>query len=103
MATVRELEAVFAHLVEVQAPDIDSLPEGTDSADWFRAQEFAIARASPTGNVVGLASAGLPELLAFAQSLRRGDPRYVRGTRLNSFVDQVFSEIVAVRRGRAAG
>jgi len=81
MATIGRLEAVFAHLVEVEAPAIDSLPENTDSADWLRAQDFATARVSPTGNVVGLAKAGVPEPLTFATAVRATDPRYARGTR----------------------
>ncbi len=103
MATIGGLEAVFAHLVEAEAPAIDSLPENTDSADWLRAQDFATARVSPTGNVVGLAKARVPELLTFATAVRATDPRYARGTRLNSFVERVFAEIVAVARSRAGG
>lgn len=103
MATIGGLEAVFAHLVEVEAPAIDSLPENTNSADWLRAQDFATARVSPTGNVVELAKAGVPELLTFATAVRATDPRYARGTRLNSFVERVFAEIVAVARSRAGG
>ncbi|OYV24575.1 MAG: hypothetical protein B7W99_01630 [Rhodospirillales bacterium 20-58-10] len=103
MATVAELEIVFSHLVEAQAPAIDSLPEGADSMGWLLTQDFAMARVSPTGNVIGLAKAGLPGLLAFAKAVRAMNPRYARGTRIKPFVEQVFSQVVAVRRGRSAG
>lgn len=101
MTTLNQLVAVFDQLVEAQAPDIDNLPPGTDSIAWFRAHGFVAARASVTGSVVGLPPDGLSAWLEFARAVRTGDPRYARGTRLNPFVEQLFTEVVRLKRGSA--
>lgn len=56
-----------------------------------------------TGSVVGLPPGGLPAWLEFAGAVRAGDPRYARGTRLNPFVEQLFTEVVRLKRGSAGG
>lgn len=104
MITISDLEAVFSHLIEAQLPHVDSLPEGSSSTDWIRAQNLVEARVeTATGKVIGIASDGIPVLAALAKGMRTANPQYARGTRLRSFITQLVSEIVNLKRGRAGG
>jgi hypothetical protein len=102
MTTVKDLQAVFSHLVERQVPDVASLPAGTSLSDWIRTQKIVAATVeTSTGKIIGFDHTGA--LAAFAKSTRAGNPQYSRGSSLRSFITRLISEIVILKRGRADG
>ncbi len=98
MGTLDDLVAVFADLVEVQAPAIKDLPAGVDSAAWIKAQGIVHGRADLHGRIIGFKPEGMPGVLALAKAFRSANPAYARGTQLRSFLKMLISQLVTLKR-----
>jgi hypothetical protein len=99
MATIQELKQLIERLAVEQAPAIDTFVDGEDTLTWLRAQRFVLfSTDAGTGQFTGLRPEDMPVLISFAKSLRKTNLKYLGGAQFGTFVQQVFNEVVTLRR-----
>ena len=99
MPSLDELVQLVKQLIVVQAPEINTFKEGEDTGTWLQAQRFVLFSGdAQTGQFTGLQQDNVATIIKLAKSLRSANPRYARSTQFGTFVQQVFSEAVFLRR-----